>query len=941
MRKKTAWALGATAFLSLAIGFSCLNNDVQFTVAEEDGEFYSSVNLLSDELSTFENATLGELPAPWYNQGAAFSGGSIVEYEGGKAMRLSRSSGVANDHRAIVYLKLTELDKTPTVGNMVTWSFDIKFDYDFTAYGQDEIDSGFLTWMLGGSAGNKVFFANQELTLGDMKGDPILEYTPLENGWVNMSVSYTWLEAFSANDSIRIEARVRPIADKSYTGEDAVYIDNVKLTEWTAQAPTTALKTKKVSARGVVSFVTGASSVAVVKKGEVTLTENDYAIENGIITFKKEFTDSLAGGTHEISVEYGSVIEKFNICKPYALSDYNSETKVVVDFEDKAIENGATESADITPFANQGSAYSEGRIVDVNGNKVLKLSLTANDTNNKLSVVYALWSELGYKPASGELITYSFDFKMDYADMSGYTDMTKFYFNFIGRGTVNTVYFADQNLLAGNQMGNPYVAYTTLKNGWTRASVTCRVTDAIENMDSIRLYAKTNAATDAVYFDNITIQKYTEKIETFPPVINGKAIQLVTDVSAELVFEIDAQGLEVTSVTTMGTELEAADYTFVDNTFTLKADFIKTLSVGINSVIFATKDGEVELKVIVFPNEEDVALVNLLLEDFEKENVGARADDASAEKTLKWSTNPGFDSGDVVESNGNKYMRVGDLPDDAGKGRAIVFTYTPTGYEIGDVLTVSFDYKLNVADWSAYADAELETYVTKPFYTMFVSSEGQFNIIYFEENMADTVEKGNSINWAISYTQKEDGWVHVSYDMMVDYNFLKTNSIRFRAPSIVEGDYLYFDNVRIDRWTDNSALPPQLNGSSVLTFDKNAAADVVFGITMYDNEVDLVRMRTDSSDSKGVASSNYAVTADSFTIKKEFLSTLTSDTYIFTIVTLNGSTELTIRVIGTQEDSTSSGGNSAKGGCGSVISGAMMVISSLCACAYVFKKKKV
>lgn len=327
--------------------------------------------------------------------------------------------------------------------------------------------------------------------------------------------------------------------------------------------------------------------------------------------------------------------------------------------------------------------------------------------------------------------------------------------------------------------------------------------------------------------------------------------------------------------------------------------------------------------------------------DFTQFPIGMKFANSSAE-TYNWGTNVGAGDypAEIVGEEGNEENHILKIAcPDKEKPYGSAFVFISSAFLTGDIMSVSFDYKLDAEDINAYTDESLSKF-NKDFHFSFASaSNDEHHIIGLINTESGTgmTTGSNAQKWPVTYTKKENGWMNVSITLEVNAGTLVANSIRWLLPCTPEtgiNDALYVDNVEILRWVDTRVedLSPVLKTTEDLTFNKQAAKDVTLVIDT--KGVTLNNIKRNGTNVNAVA---YTKTqkGDECTVvlKSDYLMSLDEGEHKFQANTIEGSVEFTVKIVSEK---------SGKSGCGNnigTVSGAF-VVSVLAMSAVLLLKKK-
>lgn len=327
--------------------------------------------------------------------------------------------------------------------------------------------------------------------------------------------------------------------------------------------------------------------------------------------------------------------------------------------------------------------------------------------------------------------------------------------------------------------------------------------------------------------------------------------------------------------------------------------------------------------------------------DFTQFPIGMKFANSSAE-TYNWGTNVGAGDypAEIVGEEGNEENHILKIScPDKEKPYGSAFVFISSSFLTGDVMSVSFDYKLDAEDRNDYTDESLSRF-NKDFHFSFASaSNDEHHIIELINTESGTgmTTGSNAQKWPVTYTKKENGWMNVSVTLEVNAGTLVANSIRWLLPCTPEtgiNDALYIDNVEIMRWVDTRVedLSPVLKTTEELTFNKQAAKDVP--VVIDTKGVALNNIKRNGTNVNAVA---YTKTqkGDECTVllKSDYLMSLDEGEHKFQANTIEGSVEFTVKIVSEK---------SGKSGCGSnigAVSGALVASVLVMGAASLLKKK--
>lgn len=273
----------------------------------------------------------------------------------------------------------------------------------------------------------------------------------------------------------------------------------------------------------------------------------------------------------------------------------------------------------------------------------------------------------------------------------------------------------------------------------------------------------------------------------------------------------------------------------------------------------------------------------------------------SSPATYQWGTNIAYDyPAQVVEENGNNILKltkgIGDKP------YSSAFVFVSNSFNIGEFMTVEFEYKLDVASMTPYSAENLSA-VEKTINFSFAPASGADHHIIVLDGTRPAVTTGeNQYKWPVTYSEGENGvdWTKVSLTLSVNAGTIIANSIRWLMPITAQtdpADAMYIDNVSILHWIDNSVedLRPVLVSGDNSIFNKNNPEDITIVINTKGEELNNIKRGTTNVNAvaftKTVDGENVTVV-----LKQDYLKSLEVGTHIFNANTIEGtvSFELTI-----------------------------------------------
>ncbi len=434
---------------------------------------------------------------------------------------------------------------------------------------------------------------------------------------------------------------------------------------------------------------------------------------------------------------------------------------------------------------------------------------------------------------------------------------------------------------------------TEQADGWYHYS---RVFELNKNsVDSIQMWFNTmsaDPAESALYIDNLSFRPAAEEA----PVTEALTARYVVGSGEAITVSVPGAPGELTVTEKGGYVLEAGtDYTYESGTLTIANAYADGLSSGENALTLNTGSAELTLLLTIaqarpaLPQSKDGFLMQetLVGGDFEIFDEGTTFGLDQAEGS--WGSNTAYDDpGVIVTKDGSKVLQL-RRAEKQSYSSAFVFV-SPT-IQAGNVVTFSFDYLLDVKDRTVYQGADINS--------AFVSASNMdmLRIALDDTRPAETAGDGD-YQWDVSYTELENGWVHVEVPFVANTAFLSYNSIRFLLPTdqAAEGDTLYIDNVSLMLWAQAQA--PEAAAGMALSFDRTQPADVYALINLH--ALDPISITCNGMD---VNAENWSVNAskDTITLKQEYLSTLENGTQTFTVTTEGGSCDFSVEITGETE----------------------------------------
>jgi len=295
----------------------------------------------------------------------------------------------------------------------------------------------------------------------------------------------------------------------------------------------------------------------------------------------------------------------------------------------------------------------------------------------------------------------------------------------------------------------------------------------------------------------------------------------------------------------------------------------------------------------------------------------------------------------LAHVDGRYAARLGHNPVGGGIGTrsntADMFIMRDPSISTGDIMTLSFDFKLDVADITLYNNIvgsggpghDLNNSFEFRFLNAGRAPVYQINLSNDVMNAAIaggellTGPDDNGWQWPVRVTREGD-WTTVAFDFVVSRPFLlATDSFRIRFPALNNTDSLYVTNIVLARWEGDFDLNPQIQARS--SFNGAAPADLRLDLDQRGSPVTQLRLGNTVIDSR-----YYTVEAEALTISRDFLSRLVDGYYEFTLITTNElsgetfSSNFTVNVRGNVFYETRTG-TRREGGCGNATVAASLI----------------
>lgn len=566
----------------------------------------------------------------------------------------------------------------------------------------------------------------------------------------------------------------------------------------------------------------------------------------------------------------------------------------------------------VATFGGEG-ADSPAKVRNVDGNNVLVLEYS---TGNFASYFADLYADGVHLPA-GE-----YELSMDLKPVGDGFGTDNVGFNLYNQYTDIRVY----------ERG--WKDCTELADGWLHYSRTFQIAEG--SVDSIQMWFNTmglDPSLCALYIDNLSIAPAAASEPTSEPTADPEVSELTAEYTvnsgAPITIAIPNSIETVVIAEKAGYTLEEdLDYTYADGVITLMNDYADGLASGVLEMTVTADGTEYPLLLTIkkskpaLPESPDGYLLQetLIGGDFEMFNEGQAF---SLEQIEGWGTNVTYDDPAVViVQDGNKVLR---LQKDKKTSFSSAFAFISPTIQAGDILSLSFDYRLDVQDPSVYT-AEKTNFC-------FVSASNMaMGLIPLDGSRAPETSGDGDYQWDVQYTDLENDWVRVEMTFIASAALLSYNSMRFLLPTdqASDGDAMYIDNVSLKLWAEPE--PPVTVSTEALNFDRDEPADVFAMIDLKALDPQQITCGDAVVDGE-----NWSINPakDTITMKKEYLSTLANGDYTFTVTTAGGSCDFVIHVEG---DTPPAG--SADSGWIWIVIAVVVVIAAAAVVVVVLQKKK-
>lgn len=537
--------------------------------------------------------------------------------------------------------------------------------------------------------------------------------------------------------------------------------------------------------------------------------------------------------------------------------------------EERTLNNDWVVSYPVATFGGD-AGDSPAKVRNVDGNNVLVLEYTTGGFASFFADLY----EDGTQVPAGE-----YELSMDLKPVGDGFATDNIGFNLYGQYSDIRIY------------NEGWQNCTEADDGWLHYSCTFQVEK--DSVDSIQMWFNTmgtDPAQCALYIDNlsftlVTAEPEREELTSEYTVDSGEAITITLPQRAEAVTVAEKAGYTLE---------EGLDYTYADGVITLDNGYADGLASGETQIIITADDTEYLLLLAIrmpkpaLPESKEGYLMQetLVGGDFEMFEEGFAF---SLDQVEGWGSNVTYDDpGVIVTKDGSKVLR---LQKDAMESYSSAFAFISPTIQTGDVLTLGFDYLLDVADISVYQGADIN-------FCFVSASNMQMCKIPLDNSCPPETSGDGDYQWEVEYTELEDGWKHVEMTFVANTALLSYNSMRFLLPTnnAADGDAMYVDNVSLVLWARSEA--PETVSTDVLTFNRETPADVFAMIDLKALDPQKITCGGEAVDAQ-----NWSVNPakDTITLTKEYLATLENGDYTFTVETAGGSCDFTVHVEGTAE----------------------------------------
>ena len=315
----------------------------------------------------------------------------------------------------------------------------------------------------------------------------------------------------------------------------------------------------------------------------------------------------------------------------------------------------------------------------------------------------------------------------------------------------------------------------------------------------------------------------------------------------------------------------------------------------------------------------------------------------SSAASFQWGTNITYDDpAKVIDLDGNHVL---ELKQSSGKQRpySSAFVFISNEFNVGDYMTVEFEYKLEVASMDPYAASALSQYEGRKDYGSTINfsfapaTGADHHIIALDgTDPATTTPGANPATWPVEWSEGANGagWKKVSLTLEVNPGTLVANSIRWLMPVTPEtdpNDRMLIDNVKIIKWIDTTVedLSPELvDPDAALTFDTKNPADVTVKINTKGETLNTIR-RGDANVNATAFTKTQEGEICTVVLSADYLSTLEAGEHTFTANTLEGSVSFTI-IVGEGAGEEGGGCRGAAVGSMAGVAAVLLVAGGLC-----------
>lgn len=417
------------------------------------------------------------------------------------------------------------------------------------------------------------------------------------------------------------------------------------------------------------------------------------------------------------------------------------------------------------------------------------------------------------------------------------------------------------NIMDANQ--NKDCVFVDLENGWKKVS-TVRTFAEGKVFDSMHFWVNASG-TNVIYVDNISIVKQGSEANIFTGgdfegfldyaisefsaepnddglygvnaslgsgfvsignqgkygyTVDGLSKDLYTlDIkhSGELVSDANLSFTILGEETTLKTIEVIKDGALVsgsENTFTTtfekvsdakKVELVYTGSKAIEVSLFSLRE---TFENVFDPNTTYYAGDNMVVNgDFEAFEVGTKFSEEQLEGA--WGSVTSYDNGGrILSDGGSNVAAIGKIDENDTKTYSSMFLMTPDDINVGDLIRLSYDYKLTMSDDPMTYTEINSCFVGGANVSYYLIDLRQLGIDASYENTSGA----ETVPYKIKSQVLENGYTRVTLDFQVAIDKVQWNSIRWLYPAHNVGDVLYVDNVEI---RSLSTTPPVKEVTSV------------------------------------------------------------------------------------------------------------------------------